>query len=618
MKRTRSDLKQQHSRMQRLVPPHDEAHAPAASENNMTEQQPHPDASDASDASDLHARLATLEARIHDLQQQNAALRAELEHARATQPAPPGHPPAIQFDDALFRALVEAAPVAIGIDQDGRKRYANPATEALMGYTLEELRAMTTAQLVQLVHPDSHEEVMAREQARQRGETPPNPFIMHVIDRSGQHHWLEVTSVPIALDGRPAVLTISVDITQRHHAEAARQEAYQQLERLHIDLQRNRDLLRLIFDTIDDGLVLLDSEGRILITNQATAALLGAPLEDVLNRHWSDFCRRRAPGERPAFPGGWVLDTLRNGQPYRRRERLLRDDGNSRVLDMQTLPISYTAAQHAAEVAATKTDHSAVDLLVLHIADVTERIQLEALQIERERSAASRRMTEIVAHEVNTPLQTIMTSLEMMMPATGEEEPSDFLVLAQSEIERIGRILRQLKDLYRHTPDWPGPVQLNDLIEQVLLLLHTDLERCTIVVQRNLDPTLPNILGRPDQIAQVLLNVVLNAIDAMPQGGTLRLTSRIESGLPGANAASGAAHATAIIEISDTGIGLDPTMQTRIFQPFFTTKPQGSGLGLAISQRIVTQHGGSISVKSAPNAGTTFIIGLPTKGEMLL
>jgi two-component system NtrC family sensor kinase len=205
-----------------------------------------------------------------------------------------------------------------------------------------------------------------------------------------------------------------------------------------------------------------------------------------------------------------------------------------------------------------------------------------------------------------------------MMPTTAEEEPSDFLVLAQSEIERIARILRQLKDLYRHTPDWPGPVQLNDLIEQVLLLLHTDLERCTIVVQRNLDPTLPNILGRPDQIAQVLLNVVLNAIDAMPQGGTLRLTSRIESGLPGANAASGAAHATAIIEISDTGIGLDPTMQTRIFQPFFTTKPQGSGLGLAISQRIVTQHGGSISVKSAPNAGTTFIIGLPTKGEMLL
>jgi two-component system sensor histidine kinase AtoS len=73
-----------------------------------------------------------------------------------------------------------------------------------------------------------------------------------------------------------------------------------------------------------------------------------------------------------------------------------------------------------------------------------------------------------------------------------------------------------------------------------------------------------------------------------------------------------------IIEISDTGCGLDPAMQARIFQPFFTTKQQGSGLGLAISQRIITQHGGSISVKSAPDAGTTFIIGLPTQGEMLL
>jgi signal transduction histidine kinase len=104
----------------------------------------------------------------------------------------------------------------------------------------------------------------------------------------------------------------------------------------------------------------------------------------------------------------------------------------------------------------------------------------------------------------------------------------------------------------------------------------------------------------------------------MPEGGTLGLHSRVERGLPGADAGAPTAPATVIIEISDTGCGLDPAMQARIFQPFFTTKQQGSGLGLAISQRIITQHGGSISVKSAPDAGTTFIIGLPTQGEMLL
>jgi PAS domain S-box-containing protein len=423
-----------------------------------------------------------------------------------------------------------------------------------------------------------------------------------------------VTSVSIELDGRPAVLTISLDTTKRHHAEAARQEAYLRLEELNTDLQRNRDLLRLLFDTIDDGLVLLDSDGHILTTNQATAALLGEPLDNLLNRPWAEFCRRHGSGQAPTFPGGWVLDTLRNGQPYQQRERLLRADGTSRILDMQTLPISYTTQQNATADSARPM----VDLLVLHIADVTERVQLEALVLERERSATGRRLTEIVAHEVNTPLQTILTSLEMMMPTTAEEEPSDFLVLAQSEIERIARILRQLKDLYRHTPDWPGPVQINTLIEQVLLLLHKDLARNHVDVQRDLDPALPSILGRPDQIAQVLLNVVLNAIDAMPDGGVLGLHSRIESGLPGADGPAHAAHATAIIEISDTGCGLDPAMQARIFQPFFTTKQQGSGLGLAISQRIITQHGGSISVKSAPDAGTTFIIGLPTKGEMLL
>jgi PAS domain S-box-containing protein len=607
------DTKQQSTRTQRRTGSHNNTYYTAPGERAMTEQQRHLEAIQAESA-DLRERLAEMEAHIRELQQQNDDLRATVERMPDVRQAQAARPAPIQFHDTLFRTLVEAAPVAIGIDQDGRKRYANPATEALMGYTLEEMRAMTTEQLAQLVHPDSREEVIARAQARQRGETPPNPFTMHVVDRCGQHHWLEVTSVDIEMDGRPAVLTISVDTTKRHHAEAARQETYQQLERLNTDLQRNRDLLRLIFDTIDDGLVLLDSEGAILTTNQATAALLGEPLDSLINRPWADFCRRRAPGQRPAFPGGWVLDTLRNGQPYQRRERLLRDDNTSRILDMQTLPISYATRQTPGE----HTARPVVDLLVLHIVDMTERLQLEALMLERERSATGRRLTEIVAHEVNTPLQTILTSLEMMMPATTEEEPSDFLVLAQSEIERIGHILRQLKELYRHTPDWPGPVQVNTLIEQVLLLLNKDLERNQIHVQRTLDAALPSILGRPDQIAQVLLNVVLNAIEAMPEGGTLGLHSRVERGLPGADAGAPTAPATVIIEISDTGCGLDPAMQARIFQPFFTTKQQGSGLGLAISQRIVTQHGGSISVKSAPAAGTTFIIGLPTQGEMLL
>jgi PAS domain S-box-containing protein len=611
MNRDETDLKQRDAHPNRLAVSRHDTYLPASNENTMPERQ---NQQDASETAHIHARLDDLAARLHELQQQNNVLRAELERRRATRQPGSADQPAIQFDDTLFRTLIESAPVAIGIDQDGRKRYANPATEALMGYTLEEMRAMTTEQLLQLVHPDSRDEVIAREQARRRGEVPPNPFTMHVIDRSGQHHWLEVTSVSIELDGRPAVLTISLDVSQRHRSEAARQEAYQRLETLNIDLQRNRDLLRLLFDTIDDGLVLLDSEGRILTTNQATAALLGEPLDNLLNRPWADFCRRRVPGQAAAFPGGWVLDTLRNGQPYQRRERLLRPDGTNRVLDMQTLPISYTTQQKATVGSA----RPAVDLLVLHIADITERVQLEALMLERERSATGRRLTEIVAHEVNTPLQTILTSLEMLMPTAAEEEPSDFLVMAQSEIERIARILRQLKELYRHTPDWPGPVQVNTLIDQVLLLLQKDLERNCIAVQRNLDPTLPTILGRPDQIAQVLLNVVLNAIDAMAQGGTLGLHSRIESGLPGAGGPANTAPATVIIEISDTGEGFDSAMQARIFQPFFTTKQQGSGLGLAISQRIVTQHGGSISVKSAPGAGTTFIIGLPTKGEALL
>jgi two-component system NtrC family sensor kinase len=218
-----------------------------------------------------------------------------------------------------------------------------------------------------------------------------------------------------------------------------------------------------------------------------------------------------------------------------------------------------------------------------------------------------------VAHEVNTPLHTIKTSLYLADRAD-EAQRSTYLTLAQEEIDRIGHILRQLLDLYRAGSGSPVEIDCNAQIERMLLLTGSTLARHGIHVQRDLQPDLPPLLGHTEQITQVLINLILNAVDAMPSGGELAIRTGV---MPAAcqDTPPESQAGTLFIELSDTGIGMAAEVQARIFEPFFTTKPDGSGLGLAVSQKLIRQHGGSLTVQSTPEAGSTFLITLPLKRE---
>ncbi|NJO07222.1 MAG: response regulator [Chloroflexaceae bacterium] len=237
------------------------------------------------------------------------------------------------------------------------------------------------------------------------------------------------------------------------------------------------------------------------------------------------------------------------------------------------------------------------------VRDISERVQLEAMAIENERFAANSVLSATVAHEVNTPLHTIKTCL-YLADSNDTEQRAMYLKVAQDEIDRISHILRQLLDLYRPHEGAETQIDANALIERMLILTGNVFAQNGIRVEKQLQPELGQFLGRPDQITQVLLNIILNAVAAMPNSGELTLRTR--------NVNDPKTNALFIeIEISDTGIGMTPEVQVRIFDPFFTTKPEGSGLGLAVCQRLVSQHRGSISVESVPGEGSTFRIRLP-------
>ncbi len=402
-----------------------------------------------------------------------------------------------------------------------------------------------------------------------------------------------------------AVGAVCNDITERKHLEEILElrvrERTVQLEATSYQLQRNRDLLQTIFDGINDGLLLLNQSGYIMTANQAMCVLLGRSLEQLIDQSWAAFCQTPEINQidtEISFPGLWVLDTLQDGLPRRQRERFVLNGATTRVLDLHALPI-YSANTPA-------TSGQAVDRVVLHVVDVTEQLQLEALMIENERFAASKRLTQIVAHEVNSPLQTIMFSLDMLLRKTSNSEQQAFLNVAQEEVERIGKILHQLKDIY-HTPDNNSVTRdVNALLERVLLLTGGKLAQNHIVVERDLVDDLPSILCSPDQLMQVFLNLILNAIDAMPDGGKLYIKTNVQM--------IESKHMV-IIEITDTGIGIEDNIKSRIFEPFFTTKSHGSGLGLSVSQKIIKAARGSLEVHSTVGQGTTFRIILPIYGE---
>lgn len=233
------------------------------------------------------------------------------------------------------------------------------------------------------------------------------------------------------------------------------------------------------------------------------------------------------------------------------------------------------------------------------VQDITAQRQHEAWRVEGMRLNMGRKLTNIIAHEVNTPLQTIISSLALMQDSS-EAERITFMQLAQQEVARIGAILHRLKNFYHDMSDAYEYLDINQALDHVLTLSGARMTEHTIPIERDFAADLPRVRVSTDQFNQALLHLVLNALEAMPQGGRLQLASRV---LPHSR--------HVLLAISDTGSGIAPEIQDLIFDPFFTTKDHAAGLGLFISQQIIVRHGGTLEITSQQDAGTRATILLP-------
>jgi len=240
--------------------------------------------------------------------------------------------------------------------------------------------------------------------------------------------------------------------------------------------------------------------------------------------------------------------------------------------------------------------------------ELNERIRAEEtlrktehLRANSEKLAAVGRLAAGVAHEINNPLTGVLTFAHLLREKENlDEQDRQDLDLVIRETQRAGEIVRRLLDFSRETPPAKERLDLNEVIRETIRLLGNQKAFRQVTVRENLLENLPEIKGDASQLEQVLLNLCLNACEAMPDGGTLSVTTAVRD-------------QEVLLKVSDTGCGISEDHLDHIFEPFFTTKPvgKGTGLGLSVSYGIVREHGGALEVESREGQGTTFTIILP-------
>ena len=405
----------------------------------------------------------------------------------------------------------------------------------------------------------------------------------------------EVISTPAAnARGEPlGLVSIFRDVTDLREANEELARNFVKLQQAQADSTRERDRLDLIIENVGHPIVVCDSAGNFILFNRRA---------ELLFEEGSSFRPAAAAAVRTNAVKltSFISGLASASETGRQAEIQLIDPENGRLLPMEIT---------AREVLDPTGQVTAV-VSILH--DLTEIRELERRRVEQqlfesEKLAAVGRLAASIAHEVNNPLEAIKNALYLMESGSEGDKNSRFLEIARKETERVSHIIRQMLGFARRSGevDW---VDVNQLIEETLVLLEKKMRQLRIRVNRNFDEMLPKVRARADQLRQVVLNLIINAQQAIQSGGEITIsTSRYEQAL----------QPSILIQVSDSGVGINEDDLNRIFEPFFSSGKKGTGLGLWVTQDIVRQHGGRIEVTSETGRGTVFTILLQVESPIL-
>ncbi|MHB1295205.1 MAG: PAS domain S-box protein [Anaerolineae bacterium] len=350
-------------------------------------------------------------------------------------------------------------------------------------------------------------------------------------------------------------------------------------------LRASEARFRAIFEEAAIGIALVGLDGRLLAGNEALERMLGYDGPSLQGRALIELIHSEdAPTDAASFAE--LVAGERNA--YKRENRFLHRDGS--VLTTSTVTSLVRGARGRPEFA------------IVMVQDVSEEKKVQQALLHSEKLAATGKLAASFVHEIGNPLQAVIGCLGLADETL--EEGGDvrkYLTVAREELTRASGMVRQLRDLHRPPQqDRHVSTDVNALIDQVLTVTSKQAQDRGVRIGWKPTADLPAISAIPDQLKQVFLNLVLNALDAMPSGGDLRISTHLDL-----------ARGQVVAAFADTGQGITREALSHIFESFFSTKEDGLGLGLYLSQDVVRRHGGQIQVESTPGKGTTFTVRLP-------
>ena len=345
---------------------------------------------------------------------------------------------------------------------------------------------------------------------------------------------------------------------------------------------------------LPDAVIAVDPDLAVVFWNSAAEVLTGRSSRRATGRALKDVF----PAESSIVRR--LAETIATGESRSEPESVVD------TVDNRQVPVGIVTA-------ALFGRDGTVEAAVAVLRDLSRIRQLEDEVRRGETLAAAGRMAVGLAHEIRNPLAAIRGAVQLLSRELGEESRlTEYTEVLLAEVDRVNRIIEMLLDLARPVQLRRAALNLHQLMERVALLDEETAREKGITIVRRYDPSLPPILGDEDRLLQVLHNLVRNAIDAMPRGGRLTLSTRVSMNPLFGKVDLGAGQRNMVeASVIDEGTGIPAGVKSRIFDPFFTTKVKGLGLGLALCHRILDEHHGAIQVDSVEGRGTTMTCFLP-------